>query len=99
VKSPNPGTTSLVQLTSVDARTSTDVWAVGAGSDDPLLLRWNGEKWAKTDPPQGLPSPTYSTGVVGDRRPERVHDRVRIRLRRPRDGGPAPRRRRLDSRV
>lgn len=49
----------------MDARTSKEVWAVGVRSDDPFLLRWNGEKWTQTTPPHGLPSPTYSTRVVG----------------------------------
>jgi len=55
VKSPNPdgtGASSNNQLVGLTVLSAKDVWAVGSGSgpkhvsSEPLILRWNGSRWA-----------------------------------------------------
>jgi hypothetical protein len=71
--SPNPHPTSRNILRGVAARASDDVWAVGysgpPGSGDPLIIRWNGSQWSRTDVP-AVGSDTFlldvETGSSGD---------------------------------
>ncbi len=55
VSSPSPGPLDLTQLTSVDATSPTDAWAVGFFPDgtnnQTLILHWNGTSWTQTPSP------------------------------------------------
>ena len=55
IPAPSPGT--LPSISSVDASSSTDVWAVGrytgAGGIHPLALHWDGTAWKKVPAPDG----------------------------------------------
>jgi hypothetical protein len=55
VPSPSPGPVGLTQLTSVDATSPTDAWAVGFFPDGTnnqnLILHWDGKIWTQTPSP------------------------------------------------
>lgn len=55
VKSPNPSST-VNNLTGVSGTAGTDIWAAGymigmSGSDNTLILHWNGTSWSKVKSP------------------------------------------------
>jgi len=58
VDSPSPGPAGLTQLTSVDATSPTDAWAVGffpdGTSNRNLILHWDGTSWSQVASPNPL---------------------------------------------
>jgi hypothetical protein len=66
VPAPTPGT--YPSISSVDASSSTDVWAVGSytgpGGIHPLALHWNGTAWKKVPAPDGSPFGTNAFHAV-----------------------------------
>jgi Bacterial Ig-like domain/FG-GAP-like repeat len=66
VKSPNAGTSGDNSLTSVDALSSTNAWAVGssrtATSRNSLIQRWNGTSWAIVSSPN---PGTFGNSLLG----------------------------------
>jgi hypothetical protein len=70
VATPNPGAAHSACLASVSALSATDAWAVGefapsptSGAQKPLVLRWNGTRWAQVPTP--APGDTLVTELNG----------------------------------
>jgi len=70
VPSPSPGDTLVTELTSVDAISATDAWAVGdvfngtSQTQRTLVFHWNGTRWARVASPSPGFSALYGVSAV-----------------------------------